>query len=132
MAQSYNAGAVRTTELDDIVIFGFTYQESDDYTPFEDSGVDYVVPVSKILVVSFMNLKTSTGSDTQSMGYADDAIGTNYVTLVGVGAIQPTSNTYHTCELPLGAPAGKYPLLKQTKGGSGYENSSAMGVLVDA
>jgi len=131
MAQSYNAGAVRTTELDDIVIFGFTYQESDDYTPFEDSGVDYVVPVSKILVVSFMNLKTSTGSDTQSMGYADDAIGTNYVTLVGVGAIQPTSNTYHTCELPLGVPAGKYPLLKQNRSGQGWYGT-ALGVLVDA
>ena len=90
MVSSYNLGAVRTTDIDNVRIFGFTYQEPADYTPFELAGVDYVVPAAKQIVMSFMNLKTGTGSGTTSMGYADDATGTNYVTLVGVGAIQPT------------------------------------------
>jgi hypothetical protein len=128
MVSSYNLGAVRTTEIANVKVFGFTYQESDDFTPFELAGVDYVVPASKQIVMSFMNLKTGTGSGTTSMGYADNATGTNYVTLAGVGAIQPTSSTYHTCELPLVIPAGKYPLLKQTVSGQGY-NGTAVGLL---
>lgn len=129
MVSSYNLGAVRTTDIANVKIFGFTYQESDTYTPFELAGVDYQVPALKQLVVSVITIKTSwTTSNNLAMGYADDTTGTNWVQLVNEGAIQPTSNTYHTTELPLVIPAGKYPLIKQIQAGQGI-NGSAVALL---
>ena len=126
MVSSYNLGAVRTTDDANIKIFGFTYQESDDYTPFELGGVDYQVPTSKQLVVSVITIKSSwTTSNNLAMGYADDTTGTNWVQLVNEGAIQPVSATYHSCELPLIVPASKYPLIKQIQAGQGIYGSAA-------
>lgn len=114
MGEAYVLGVIKTNVIADIVVL--TVNDvigGAGFIPLENPpGVDYVVTAGMTLKVGLYAIySTVTGL---SFGYADDAIGTNYVPLIPVAMVVTAASTLEEYMVFVEIPAGKYPQFEST------------------
>jgi len=84
------------------------------FTPFLlGNGSTYSVPVDTVLIVAVLSWATN-ARFSLSLGYADDATGTNYVEVLDESIMSPENNYSHDSETIFIIPTGKFPIANNT------------------